>query len=514
MATSKAEALALLSEGRQTDAAAAFRTLIPQDDRDAELWAGLGHACAGHGEYGEAIAALRRAIALGARDVATRGTLARALFALGHVSEAVRENDAAIAVATGEDRIALLRNQAIIAPGDPATGPARILEIRRRWAAAEAAGVVPLRVAPPRGPKLRLAYCGSFFDRPNWMKMYMGVINAHDRDRFEVNLIVDGGPPSAAAGYREHDEDRVWLVDGVSNAELAGHIAEAGIEVLVDLNGYSHVARLPLLLHRAAPVQIAWNGMFATTGFPHLDALVGDARTIAPGEEAFFTEPLHRVTQTYLPFHVFYDTPPVAPPPCLRAGHVTFGSLASAYKLTSQTLGTWGAVLRACPGSRLLLRSRAFDHLSNRDDLLGRLAAFGIGAERVELRGGAAHAEFLRSYDEIDISLDTFPYNGGTTTVEALWQGVPVLTTVGDRWAGRTSRSILEAAGFGEDVLEDTAALVARAAALARDPGGLAARRATQRARVAASPAANPAAICRELEALYAELAGHGARRP
>lgn len=368
----------------------------------------------------------------------------------------------------------------------------------------------PLHARPARGKKLRLGYVGGFFGDRNWMKMYAGVLNAHDRGRFEVNLIADGAMPGAEAGYRDHDDDRIWDVTGVSNAELAGHVARAGIDVLVDLNGTSHMTRFALPLHRAAPVQVAWNGMYGTTGMDCLDALIGDAWTIPPEEERFCTEPVRRVSGTYLPFEVFYPTPPAAPPPCLAAGHVTFGSLASAYKLTELTLATWAAVLRACPGSRLLLRNRALDHGSNRADLLARLAQQGIEAARVTLMGAAPHDEFLRTYDAIDIALDTFPYNGGTTTAEAIWQGVPLLTYGGDRWAGRTSRSILMAAGLGGDVAADPAGLVARAVALAADPAGLAARRAGQRAAVAASPACDPAALCRELEAIYEELAARG----
>ncbi|WP_237214570.1 O-linked N-acetylglucosamine transferase, SPINDLY family protein [Falsiroseomonas oryziterrae] len=506
-----AEAQHLLDTGCAAEAARAFAAAATAGVEAA--WAGLGEALSATLDYADAIPAFRRALALAPAEAGLRVNLARALFALGHVSEAMRETERAIREGDAEVRALALRNQAIMAPGDPDLGNAEILRIRRRWALSEAASVTPLMARPRRGAKLRIAYYGAFFAQRNWMKMYMGVINAHDRDRFEINLIVDGAPPCAEAGYHDHDDDRIWEVTGLPNDELAGHIAEAGIDVLVDLNGYSHVARLPLLLHRAAPVQVAWNGMFATTGFPHLDALVGDASAILPEEERFCSEPVRRVTHTYLPFWMFYATPPVAPPPCLQAGRVTFGSLASAYKLTSRTLATWAAVLRACPGSRLLLRNRALDHAGNRAELVARFAAHGIGAERLDLRGGAAHEDFLRTYDEIDISLDTFPYNGGTTTAEALWQGVPVLTTVGDRWAGRTSRSLLLAAGFPEDVLPDEAALVARAAAMARDPDALAARRATQRERVAASPAADPAALCRELEALYLELAERASTR-
>jgi protein O-GlcNAc transferase len=212
----------------------------------------------------------------GPSEAPLRVNLAKALFAIGHVSEAVREYARAWREGDAATRAAALRNLAVIAPGDPEIGNAAILEIRRHWAEAEAAGVTPIAPTHRPGRRLRLAYYGAFFHERNWMKMYMGVLNAHDRDRFELHLIADGPPPSAEAGYRDHPEDRIWEVEGIGNAELARHIADAGIDVLVDLNGYSHQARLALLLHRAAPVQIAWNGMYGTTGLPHLDALVGD----------------------------------------------------------------------------------------------------------------------------------------------------------------------------------------------------------------------------------------------
>jgi predicted O-linked N-acetylglucosamine transferase (SPINDLY family) len=474
--------------------------------RTFEEWASLGEAAARDLNYAEAIPAMRRALVLEPDADWLRVNFARALFALGHVSEAMRENEKAVHSMDAAVRGNAIRNAAIMAPGDPALDHAAILHLRRRWAAAASVGVKPVNAAPPRAGRIRLGYVGAFFDKPNWMKMYMGVINAHDRDRFEVSLIVDGAPPNATAGYRDHDEDRVWEVDGVPNDALASHIADAGIDILVNLCGFSHPPRMALPLYRAAPVQVAWNGMYATTGLPYIAALIGDASVVVAGEESAFTEPIRRVACTYLPFEIFYETPPVAKPPCLRNGHVTFGSLASAYKITGRTIATWCAALRAVTASRMIVGNRALDHASNRAELLGRFAAHGIAPDRVTLLGGAEHAAFLRSYDDMDIVLDSFPYNGGTSTAEALWQGAPVLTTIGDRWAGRTSRSILVAAGFAEDVAANEAGLVALAARRAADRPALAARRARQRGAVAASPACDPALLCRELEAIYADL--------
>ncbi|MBS7811506.1 O-linked N-acetylglucosamine transferase, SPINDLY family protein [Roseococcus pinisoli] len=502
-----AEADRLHLSGRHAEAIGGYEEVLAADPDCFEAWNGLGHAAASRQEYGQAIPALRRALKLRGEEATLRVNLGKALFALGHVTEAVREYARAWREGDEATRAAALRNLAVIAPGDPVLGNAAIREIRRYWAEAEAAAVTPLAPARRPGAKLRLAYYGAFFHEKNWMKMYMGVLNAHDRDRFELHLIADGAPPSVEAGYRDHPEDRIWEVGGLPNAELAGHIAEAGIDVLVDLNGYSHQARLPLLLHRAAPVQIAWNGMYGTTGFPGLDALIGDGWSIPPEEEQFCSEPVRRVAHTYLPFDFFYSTPPVTPPPCLEAGHVTFGSLNSAYKLTDPTIEAWSAVLRAVPSARLLMRNRALDHASNRADLLARFAIHGVPAERIALEGSGTHDEFLATYGRIDLALDSFPYNGGTTTAEALWQGVPVLTINGDRWAGRTSRSILMAAGLGRYVAPDIASFVETAVALTQDPQGLAERRAGQRAALAASPACDPASLCRELETIYLELA-------
>jgi predicted O-linked N-acetylglucosamine transferase (SPINDLY family) len=479
-----------------------YRAVLAQDPAAFEAWYGLASALGSRLQYAEAIVAYRRALALRPRSAGVHVNLGSALCALGYITDAVRNYRIAAAASEPEVRAMSLRNLACIAPGDPALDDAAILEIRRAWAAQETVNISSpaTRHAVP-GERLRIAYYGTFFADRNWMKMYMGVLNAHDRDRFEVNLIVDGALPGAASGYRDHENDRIWQVAGISNAELASHIAAAKIDVLIDLNGYSHTARLPLLLHRAAPLQIAWQGMYGTTGFPGVDFLISDEAALPAGEERHYTERIHRVRHTYLPFHVFYETPTAVPPPCLRNGHITFGSLASAYKLTPCTLAAWSQILHAVPTARLLVRNAALDHESNRADLLARFAERQIPAHRLTLLGSAEHLEFLRTYDQIDIALDAFPYNGGTTTAEALWQGVPLLTINGDRWAGRTSRSLLAAAGLAEWVAPDVPSLVRMAVALAG--AELAPLRATQRARIAASPACDVVALCRELELLY-----------
>jgi predicted O-linked N-acetylglucosamine transferase (SPINDLY family) len=509
--TAEARALALEAdrlhrENQLGSASEHYRQALALDPGLFDAWYGLGFAQGRAGEFGEAVEALRRALALRPDAARLRVNLGEALFALGHVSEAVREYERVIREGDAEARELALRNVACIAPGDPALDNAGILTARRRWA--EGRAIRPRDPVRRPAEKLRIGYVSSFFGAANWMKMFMGPINAHDRDRFEVHLIALGGVPSAEAGYRDHPDDRIWDVGDISNAELAGHIADAGLDVLVDLNGYSDLDRMPLLAHRAAPVQIGWGNMYATTGFRTVDCVVGDAWTIPPAEERFCVERVRRVPATYMAFDVFHPVPEVVAPPWLQSGLVTFGSLMSAYKITDGVIAAWSRVLRGVPGARLLLRNRALDHASNRADFLARFAAHGIEAARLTLEGGGAHLEFLRTYDRIDIALDAFPYNGGTSTAEAIWQGVPLLTFNGDRWAARTSRSVLMAAGLGDWVAADEAGFEALAIGMGRAPEGLAEVRGELRARVAGSAACDTGALCRGLEAIYRGEAG------
>ena len=501
---------ALYLAGDIDAAADVYRHLLAADQDNVAAWHGLGAARLRAGAYGAAGEALLRAVRLRPDEVGAWGLLAEALFKLGDVERAI---DAYRRAAAAASTHALAEeNVAIVIPGSASAGNAAVFAARRAWGRHLADGVSPVErpPRPPSGGKLRVGYVSAFFDKANWMKPVYGVINRHDRDRLEVHLVSLGGDPSTSAGYREHDHDVIWQVGSCDDEKIARLLAAAGIDVLVDLNGYSAPKWLRLFLRRPAPVQIAWFNSFATSGLDCFDGIIGDDVVIPTAEEGFYTERVLRVRGTYLAFEVFHAVPDVAPPPCnANQGRLTFGALASAYKLNDLTLDIWSQILRSAPTSRLLIRASTLAEPSNRDHLRARLAARGIADERVDLEGGAAHFDFLQSYDRIDIALDTFPYNGGTTTTEALWQGVPVLTYVGDRWVARTSASLLRAAGLDAWVASDQEDLVAKASALARDPAtptGLAALRAGMRARLAASAACDTAGLCLALEQIYRQF--------
>jgi predicted O-linked N-acetylglucosamine transferase (SPINDLY family) len=414
----------------------------------------------------------------------------------------------------GEDeRSVPLLNLATSIPGSPAATHADIVAARRAWAASIRAEL-PARTAPPKrqpavtGRPVRLGYVSAFFGSPNWMKPVWPLLAHHDRERFALHVFADGRNV-AASGYPADPRDAFHDVSALTNEALADLVRGLEIDVLVDLNGYSRAPRLPLFLLRPAPVQVAWFNHFGPPGLDGaFDCLVGDGHVVPDAEASWYGEKVVRVEGTYLPFAVTYPVPDVAPAPCATGAPLTFGCLAPLYKVTPAVVAAWGRILAGSPGTRLLLKNELLSQPAVRAHVRERFAAAGVDGERLELDGPAEHMEFLRGYDRIDVALDTFPYNGGTTTTEALWQGVPVLTFPGDRWAARISTSLLHASGLDEWVAADGDDYVGRAITLATDPATpvrLAELRRTMRARLKASPACDVAAFARHLERVYLE---------
>jgi len=404
-------------------------------------------------------------------------------------------------------------------PGSAYANNASVLEDRRVWARLQAAAEAPVRRASQRqdtsAGKLRVGYCSKFFHARNWMKPVWGVMNHHDRSAFEIHLFSDGMLPRAESGYQADPLDHVYDASQLSNIDLASLVERSGIDILVDLNGYSFQCRLGLFMRRPAPVNVAWFNSYATSGVDAFDYIIGDAAVIPPSEEEFYCERVLRVPGSYLAYSVPYSTPDVVSPPCLAEGHITFASLCSQHKINDEVVAAWAAILRQAPDAKLLIKNAELGDPTNRAALQERFGRLEVAPDRVLLEGPAEHETFLKAYGRADIALDTFPYNGGTTTMEALWQGVPVLTFNGDRWASRQSRSLLLAAGLDDWCVPDRDAYIARAVALARSPASaaeLAALRAGMRERLARSPACDSAGLCRALEGIYREVSRRGSQ--
>jgi protein O-GlcNAc transferase len=500
---------ALHLEGELRAAVAAYRRAVNLDATRFDAWYALGCAELDRDSHTEAIRCFHHALALRPTHARAHFDLGRALFGAGEVDAALDSLRIAANDPSELRREALARIARYI-PGSPRADNAAVLAARRAWAALETVAEGSFRPfrhdAASSGRKLRIGYVSAFFGKANWMKPVWGVINNHDRSQLEIHLFSDSEPPTKECGYSPHPRDRFVDARGLSNRELALAVAELGIDVLVDLNGYSFQSRFGVFIRRPAPLIVGWFNMYATTGVEAFDCIVGDDVVIPRQEERFYSERVVRVPGSYIAFSVLYQVPEIVPPPCAATGQLTFGSFASQYKLTDEVIAAWATILNRSPASRLLIKNRTLSDASNRAALHDRFQRHGVLSERVLLEGPEEHYQFLAAYARVDITLDTFPYNGGTTTTESLWAGVPVLTFNGDRWVSRISCSLLLAAGLDIWCMPDLNAYICRAVTLAGSPtvrDELAALRETMRARLLATAACDSAGLSRALEDLY-----------
>jgi predicted O-linked N-acetylglucosamine transferase (SPINDLY family) len=272
-----------------------------------------------------------------------------------------------------------------------------------------------------------------------------------------------------------------WVTTGMSDAALDARIREDGIDILIDLSGHTAYNRLPLMAGKPAPIQVSWIGYPGTTGLQAVDYYLTDRHILPPGRfDDQFTEKL-----VHLPMAASFqpepDAPEVGPLPALANGHVTFGSFNRVSKIGRAVAAGWGRLLRALPDSTLLLAGLPAD--GGAEQLLGWLAEEGVDAARVRLHPRCGLREYLALHNRIDIVLDSFPYSGGTTTMHALWMGVPILTVAGATAAGRQTSCILEHLGLQQFIAVDAADLEHKGLAVCRDLDALAALRAGLRQR-------------------------------
>ena len=294
--------------------------------------------------------------------------------------------------------------------------------------------------------------------------------------------------------------------EGATDEQLAGKIREDKIDILVDLSGHTAGNRLPMFAWKPAPVQVSWLGYFATTGVEAIDYLIADRYTLPAVEEINFTEKIWHLPETRLCFTPPDDEVDVSPLPAAMARGITFGCFNNLTKMNEDVVTLWSRVLSAIPGSRLYLKAKQLTESSVQEKVLNRFAARGIDSARLRLEGQSSRADYLKSYQAVDIALDPFPFPGGTTTVEALWMGVPVLTLPGERFLSRQGAGLLANAGLPDWIATGKDDYVARAIAHAANLEGLALLRGRLRAQVLASPIFDAARFAGHLQEAFRSM--------
>lgn len=477
-------ALLLDEEGRLEEAARHFETGLRFKPDLASAWNDLGNVRLKQGRLEDALALYRRALSLKPESSSIHSNM---LLALNYHPEFDAASLFAEHLAWGQThgRTPL--------PADP-PGP-----------------------GGPAGGRLKVGYVSPDFRAHSVAYFLEPILAHHDPDAVEifcyVNVARADDVTRRLQGLGHHWRD----IRDIPDEQVAETIRADGIHILVDLAGHTADNRLPLFARLPAPVQVSYLGYPNTTGLPQMDYRLTDATADPPGQEAFHSERLLRLPRGFLCYRPPEYAPAVGPLPALEMRHITFGSFNAMAKINEQVVALWAQILAAVAHSRLLIKNHSLRDAATRERYVALFEKQGIAADRLEFVGWLDRpAEHLALYHRLDIALDTFPYHGTTTTCEALWMGVPVVTLAGNRHAGRVGVSLLTQLGLTELIAATPQEYVRLAVALAGDTERLARLRAGLRERMRHSPLLDAQSFTRDLEAAYREMwqRGREAEKP
>jgi predicted O-linked N-acetylglucosamine transferase (SPINDLY family) len=459
------------------------------------------------GIIGEAVALLRKALALDPNFLQAAFALAGSLSEMGQEDEGLALFHKA---AAGRPQDAFVNSNLLFALlyNSKADEPT-IYQEHLRWATRHAEPLARLIQPHPNSRQpdrtLRVGYVSGDFWEHAVSFFFEGLLAAHDPAQVEVFCYADV-LRSDAVTERLRAKSLHWRdIARRTDEEVARMVRDDQIDILVDLAGHSTGNRLQLFARKPAPVQVTYVGYPHTTGMQAMDYRIVDALTDPPGQgDEFHTERLVRLNRPFLCYRPTGDAPPVNALPADTAGHITFCSFNALAKIRQPTVELWARVLSAVPGSRMLIKAPRLQDDAPRDVMRAWFAAAGISADRIEFAAGTkGFLEHLAVYHRADIGLDTFPYHGTTTTCEAMWMGLPVVTRAGHAHRSRVGVSLLTSVGLSDLITQTPEQFVATAAALANDRDRLRSLRATFRDRMANSELLDCAGLARAIETAY-----------
>lgn len=503
---------ALLAPAAADEALACYRDAVKLRPGFAPAWTNMGNLLAGLGLLEEAAEAYERALAADPDLVEVETNLGVLRQSQGLHDEALRHHDHVMTLRPDfrkgqHNRLMSMHYNERLTTDD-------VHAAHRSWGDtvwAEHAGVSmqsgDFANSREKDRPLRVGYVSPDFREHPVARFFMPLLEAHDRTRVEISCYSAVARPDAMTGRIRERADRWVDAFDMDDDTLAGRIIADGIDILVDLAGHTSGNRLPVFARRAAPVQMTWLGYPGITGITTMDYRLTDAVADPAAERVDETGPerLLRLPGGFLcyspPVDVRVDKPPLDGRP------VVFGSFNNFAKVNEAVLDCWADILKRCPSSVLMLKARSLNDPGTRTRCADAFKARGVDPGRVRLRGTVPGlADHFAAYNEIDIALDTFPYNGTTTTFDALWMGTPVIALRGDRHAARVGASILTHLGLGDLIAEDRNAYREAAAALAGDQRRCGAFAAGLRSRLRASPLLDSSRFARTIERTYRDM--------
>lgn len=524
-----AQGVALRRLGRPVEALAAYEQALALSPGHFDALCNLGVALSDLGRFEAALAAHDRACAAAPKDPRPLANRAALLSLLGRPGDAARDLEAVVALyprhprALGDllharrqtcdwrdDEALRQAVRAELEAGRAAISPFAALAafddpvLHHTCAALAAPPEVPVKAWPerPPGERIRIAYLSADLHDHATARLMAGLFEAHDRERFEIIALSYG--PDLGGALRERIDaaiERRIDVRGLSDTAVAALARELGVDVAVDLKGYTQDGRPGILAHRAAPAQVSWLGYPGTLAAPYADYVIADPVVLSPGAEADWSEAVVR-----LPLYQPNDRLGPVPPPPTRAeaglpdGAFVFACLNNPGKITPETFAVWMTILRGAPGSALWLYEGSPGAAAN---LRSQAAEAGIDPERLVFAAPAPHAAHLARHVLADLMLDTWPYGAHTTASDALRMAVPLLTLPGAGFASRVGASLLAALDLPDLIAPDIEAYVAAAVRLAGDRPALGALKAKLDKGLRTSSVFDPATFARRLEAAF-----------
>lgn len=498
----------LMQQGRNPEAKQALARALEEDPDHVEALCSMGLLLFTFCCFDQAEQMFRRALAVDPANLPALNNMGRISKMQGRHAEALEWYRTGLAL--DESAPYLINNYLFAlcyADGlSPAYVAAEHMRLARHFEPQE--GCVEIRPVSPVGRKLRIGYLSGDFYTHSVTYFVEPLLIHHDYSRFEVYCYAVGATRDATT-ERLMQLPCVWRdMTAMSPPVIAEQVRKDRIDILIDLSGHTADSRLPLFAARTAPVQASWIGYPNTTGLSQMDYYISDSYCDPPGmTEHLYSETLWRLPRVfscYLPPMTF---PPVAPPPFIRNGYVTFGSFNNFAKVNRRQMEVWAQIIANIPDSRLYLKSMPLGDRSVTDAVLALFEARGIAGDRVRQRVvTATPLEHLAEYGNVDIALDTYPYHGTTTTCEALWMGVPVINRAGVTHASRVGVSLLAAAKCPELIAGSDEEYIQKAVQLASAPERLALYRQNLRGMMAASPLMDAEGVTREVETAFVEM--------
>jgi protein O-GlcNAc transferase len=457
-------------------------------------------------QMAQAVQCLRKAVELMPEHNGIRNDLANILIKAGYVNEGAQILRKTIETAAIDPTIhsTYLYHLHMI----PGMDMQSIFDAHLQWGRKHA----PVSLActshkniPDPHRKLRIGYISPDFRRHSVAFIFEALLKAHNRENFEFYGYGNVEQPDDFTDRFTKMFYRYRNIFEIDDQRTAGIITEDQIDILVDLAGHTTNHRLGVLARKPAPVQVSCLGYFDTTGMPQVDYIITDQMLNPPETQKYYTEKL-----AYLPGGICYyrplTSPEITPLPMLRNGYITFGTYTNNLRFNNMLFETWAEILKRLPKARLVMGFPGGEDKAVQEQYIRQFENLGLSKDVLTLTGRKMYLEYLKQYESIDIALDTFPENGGTTTNDAMWMGCPVISKYEMHMNGRVGLAILNSIGMGQYAVPTVEEYVAKAVELAGNPEKLADLRKTLRQKMKDSPLCNAGRYAKEFEAAYRKM--------